>query len=149
MRRSFFPSPNHNWPTKLPQPIGPFIRKPPAGSPAQLPPLSLTFQLPGAAGLLAAELPGHQAWSTLPFSPSKDRSLGQSPGKDTVWHEGSVQLLSENSVPRIKFLLGDSSAQLCARSSEEPNLDDLVFDVVRIVGGATDWLQLKSWYTIY
>lgn len=61
-----------------------------------------------------------------------------------MWHEGSVRLLSENSVPRIKFLVRDYSAQLWARSSEEPNLDDLVLDVVRIVGGTKDWLQLKS-----
>lgn len=77
----------------------------------QLQPLSVTFHLP-VAGLLAPRA----AWPPgleCPFSlSSQGQESGQSPGRTPVWHEGSSGLLDENSLPRMKFLLGHCSAQL-------------------------------------
>ncbi|XP_040482659.1 uncharacterized protein LOC103675008 [Ursus maritimus] len=53
-----------------------------------------------APGPRAAQPSGLEA---LNLSPSRDRHVEQSPGGATVWHEGSLGLLGEKSLPRMKF----------------------------------------------
>ena len=70
---SLFPSPNHNWPTEPQLPIGPFIRKPP-DYPAE--PSSRPLPHIPSPRRVGLPQPAHQAWSALPLSPPKNRSLG-------------------------------------------------------------------------